>query len=147
MIDLSFEDVPELRKAEITKLIKRSINVCVKEMRYNKNFYISIFVTNNVNMKKINLKYRKKNKVTNVLSFPQNEIRFFGKSSIIILGDIVVSLEQIYKESQKQGKQFYKHLSHMIVHSLLHLLGFDHKKMKDFKIMNREENKILSLIN
>ena len=60
MIDLSFEDVPEFRKAEIKKLIKRSINVCVKEMQYKKKFYISIFVTNNVNMKKINLKYRKK---------------------------------------------------------------------------------------
>ena len=144
MIDLSFEDVPEFRKAEITKLIKRSISVCVKEMRYNKKFYISIFVTNNVNMKKINLKYRKKNKVTNVLSFPQNEKRFFGKSSIIILGDIVVSLEQIYEESQKQGKQFYKHLSHMIVHSLLHLLGFDHNTKKNFEIMKKKEIFILS---
>ena len=105
MIDLSFEDVPEFRKAEITKLIKRSISVCVKEMRYSKNFYISIFVTNNVNMKKINLKYRKKNKVANVLSFRQNETRFFGKSSIIILGSKERGFESINEINILLGKE------------------------------------------
>ena len=144
MIDLSFEDIPEFRKTEIKKLIKKSINVCVKEMQYKKKFYISIFVTNNVNMKKINLKYRKKNKVTNVLSFPQNEIRSFGKSSVTILGDVVISLEKIFEESQEQRKQFYNHLSHMIVHSLLHLLGFDHNTKKNYEIMKKKEVSILS---
>ncbi len=144
MIDLSFEDIPEFRKTEIKKLIKKSINVCVKEMQYKKKFYISIFVTNNVNMKKINLKYRKKNKVTNVLSFPQNEIRSFGKSSVTILGDIVISLEKIFEESQEQRKQFYSHLSHMIIHSLLHLLGFDHNTKKNYEIMKKKEVSILS---
>ena len=140
MIDLSFEDIPEFRKTEIKKLIKKSINVCVKEMQYKKKFYISIFVTNNVNMKKINLKYRKKNKVTNVLSFPQNEIRSFGKSSVTILGDIVISLEKIFEESQEQRKQFYSHLSHMIIHSLLHLLGFDHNTKKNYEIMKKKRS-------
>tara|TARA_B100000282_G_C31718597_1_gene484811 strand:+ start:214 stop:675 length:462 start_codon:yes stop_codon:yes gene_type:complete len=144
MIDLSFEDIPEFRKTEIKKLIKKSINVCVKEMQYKKKFYISIFVTNNVNMKKINLKYRKKNKVTNVLSFPQNEIRSFGKSSVTILGDVVISLEKIFEESQEQRKQFYSHLSHMIIHSLLHLLGFDHNTKKNYEIMKKKEVSILS---
>ena len=144
MIDLSFEDIPEFRKTEIKKLIKKSINVCVKEMQYKKKFYISVFVTNNVNMKKINLKYRKKNKVTNVLSFPQNEIRSFGKSSVTILGDIVISLEKIFEESQEQRKQFYSHLSHMIIHSLLHLLGFDHNTKKNYEIMKKKEVSILS---
>ena len=144
MIDLSFEDIPEFRKTEIKKLIKKSINVCVKEVQYKKKFYISIFVTNNVNMKKINLKYRKKNKVTNVLSFPQNEIRSFGKSSVTILGDVVISLEKIFEESREQRKQFYSHLSHMIIHSLLHLLGFDHNTKKNYEIMKKKEVSILS---
>ena len=144
MIDLSFEDIPEFRKTEIKKLIKKSINVCVKEVQYKKKFYISIFVTNNVNMKKINLKYRKKNKVTNVLSFPQNEIRSIGKSSVTILGDVVISLEKIFEESQEQRKHFYSHLSHMIIHSLLHLLGFDHNTKKNYEIMKKKEVSILS---
>tara|TARA_Y100000589_G_C26854061_1_gene507163 strand:- start:322 stop:636 length:315 start_codon:yes stop_codon:yes gene_type:complete len=95
-------------------------------------------------MKKINFKYRKKNKTTNVLSFPQNENRYTGKTSLIILGDIVVSLEKVYEESIKEGKQFYSHLSHMIIHGLLHLLGFDHSTKKNFEIMKRKEIFILS---
>ena len=57
------------------------------------------------------------------MSFPQNENRRTGKSSSIVLGDIVVSLEKVYEESLKEEKHFYNHLSHMIIHSLLHLLG------------------------
>jgi len=144
MIDLSFEDVSEFKKKEITKLIKKSITVGIKEMQFKKNFYISIFVTNNINMQKINFKYRKKNKTTNVLSFPQNENRRTGKSSSIVLGDIVVSLEKVYEESLKEEKHFYNHLSHMIIHSLLHLLGFDHDTKKNFEVMKKKEIFILS---
>ena len=144
MIDLSFEDVPEFKKTEITKLIKKSINVGIKEMHLKKKFYISIFVTNNINMKKINFKYRKKNKTTNVLSFPQNEERSIGKSSLIVLGDIVISLEKVYQESKEQRKHFYSHLSHLIIHSLLHLFGFDHDTKTNFETMKKKEIFILS---
>ena len=102
-------------------------------MQFKKNFYISIFVTNNINMQKINFKYRKKNKTTNVLSFPQNETKPIGNSSLTVLGDIVVSLEKVYEESLIQGIHFYNHLTHMIIHSLLHLLGFDHDTKFEMK--------------
>ena len=95
-------------------------------------------------MKKINLKYRKKNNTTNVLSFPQNETRPIGKTSLIVLGDIVISLEKVYEESYNQGKNFYNHLCHMTIHSLLHLLGFDHDTNKNFEIMKKKEVFILS---
>ena len=129
MIDLSFEDVSEFKKGDYE--VNQKVNYCWhKRNAIQKNFYISIFVTNNINMQKINFKYRKKNKTTNVLSFPQNENRRTGKSSSIVLGDIVVSLEKVYEESLKEEKHFYNHLSHMIIHSLLHLLGFDHDTKK-----------------
>ena len=72
------------------------------------------------------------------MSFPQNENRP-GKSSSIVLGDIVVSLEKVYEESLKEGKHFYNHLSHMIIHSLLHLLGFDHDTKKNFEVMKKKK--------
>ena len=85
------------------------------------------------------------NKSTNVLSFPQNDERFITKkTSKIILGDIVISLEKVKTESQLQGIQFSDHLTHMVIHSLLHLLGFNHKKLKDFKIMKKKEINVLS---
>ena len=144
MIDLSFKDVKKFRKTEISKLIKKSIKVGIKEMQFKKKFYLSVFITNNINMKKINLKYRKKNNTTNVLSFPQNETRPIGKTSLIVLGDIVISLEKVYEESYNQGKNFYNHLCHMTIHSLLHLLGFDHDTNKNFEIMKKKEVFILS---
>ena len=98
-----------------------------------KNFYISIFV-NNLNMKKINFKYRKKTKQQMFCLFPQNENRRTGKSSSIVLGDIVISLEKVYEESLKEKNIFYNHLSHMIIHSLLHLLVFDHDTKKILKL-------------
>ena len=144
MIDLSYENVSEFKKPEITRLIKKSISVGIKEMQFEKNFYISVFVTNNINMKKINFKYRRKNKTTNVLSFPQNETKPIGNSSLTVLGDIVVSLEKVYEESLIQGIHFYNHLTHMIIHSLLHLLGFDHDTKKNFELMKKKEIFILS---
>ena len=96
-------------------------------------------------IKKINNKYRKINKSTNVLSFPQNDERFVTKKkSKIILGDIVISLEKVIKESKLQKKQLSDHLTHMVIHSLLHLLGFNHEKLKDFKIMKKKEINVLS---
>ena len=80
-----------------------------------------------------------------MLSFPQNDERFVTKKkSKIILGDIVISLEKVIKESKLQKKQLSDHLTHMVIHSLLHLLGFNHEKLKDFKIMKKKEINVIS---
>jgi len=148
MIDLFFENIQGFKKGEITDVIKKSVKTGIDEINFKKKYYLSIFITNNIKMKNLNYKYRKKNKITNVLSFPQNETNMIKESSkILVLGDIVVSLEKVYEESVEQDKEFYSHLSHMIVHSLLHLFGFDHKNEKKFKIMKQKEISILSKMN
>ncbi len=148
MIDLSFENTQGFKKGEITDVIKKSVKTGIDEINFKKKYYLSIFITNNKKMKVINFTYRKKNKTTNVLSFPQNDISLTkGVSKISVLGDIVVSLEKVYEESVEQKKDFYSHLSHMIIHSLLHLFGFDHKSEKKFKIMREKEISILSKMN
>jgi probable rRNA maturation factor len=83
---------------------------------------ISILLTNDAEMQTINKQYKKKDKPTNVLSFPQNEKG--------IIGDIIVSLETVQREAHEQEKSFYDHFSHMIVHGALHLMGYDHEKSK-----------------
>jgi len=148
MIDFFFENIQGFKKAEITDVIKKSVKTGIDEINFKKKYYLSIFITNNKKMKVINFTYRKKNKTTNVLSFPQNDISLTkGVSKISVLGDIVVSLEKVYEESVEQKKDFYSHLSHMIIHSLLHLFGFDHKSEKKFKIMREKEISILSKMN
>jgi len=98
---------------------------------------ISILLTNDAEMQTINKQYKKKDKPTNVLSFPQNEKG--------IIGDIIVSLETVQKEAHEQEKSFFDHFSHMIVHGALHLMGYDHEKSKKAqKEMEELETEILA---
>ena len=109
----------------------------------NKNHEFSILLTNDKRMKDLNLKFRKKNKTTDVLSFPyytphETKTKFkFNKS--IYLGDIIINLYKIDKRKKKFKKEFNK----LWVHGLVHLLGYKHHKNKDFYKMIKIENKII----
>ena len=97
-------------------------------------------------MKKLNKKFRKKNKSTDVLSFPDHykinsELK---KKKKIYLGDIAVSYEVIEKRSKKNS--FFLEFDKVWIHGFLHLLGYNHIRSKDYFKMNRIENKILNLI-
>ena len=104
----------------------------------NKKQEFTILLTNNKKMKFLNKKFRKKNKPTDVISFPFNNK--FKKNSY--LGDIALSFEIINKRSIKTN--FYSEFDKMWIHGYLHLLGHDHKKLKDFKKMNNKEKIILN---
>ena len=104
----------------------------------NKNQEFTILLTDNKTIKKLNYKFRKKNKITDVISFPFNNI-FKGNSYI---GDIAISFEIINKRSIKSN--FIKELDKIWIHGYFHLLGYDHQKLKDYKIMNKKENSILN---
>ena len=145
MIEFNFQYLGSFSENMIKRIVKKAIFEVLKEMKFKKKYYLSVFLTNDSEIKKINKKYRKINKSTNVLSFPQNDERYLTKkTSKIILGDIVISIEKVTTEAKLQGIQFSDHLTHMVIHSLLHLLGFNHEKLKDFKIMKKKEINILS---
>jgi len=103
----------------------------------NKSHEFSILLTNNKIMKNLNLKFRKKNKTTDVLSFPA-EIKEKKK---LYVGDIAISYEIIEKRSKKTN--FFLEFDKMWIHGYLHLIGYDHKKLNDFKTMLRKEKLIL----
>ena len=103
----------------------------------NKNHEFSILLTNNQKMKKLNNKFRKKNKITDVLSFP-----FKGNSYI---GDIAISFELINKKSLSSN--FNYEFDKTWIHGYLHLIGYDHKKNKDYKKMFNKEKFILKSLN
>ena len=94
----------------------------------------SILLTNNKKMKNLNLKFRKKNKSTDVLSF-----RLKNKNYI---GDIAISYEIINKRSKKTN--FFFELDKMWIHGYFHLVGYDHKKIIDYKKMIKKENLVLN---
>ena len=94
----------------------------------------SILLTNNKKMKNLNLKFRKKNKPTDVLSFQSD--------NKIYIGDIAISYEIVNKRSKLSN--FFMEFDKMWVHGYFHLNGYDHKKLKDYKKMAKKENLVLN---
>ena len=119
--------------------IKKRLTILSKLSPFkNKIQEFTLFLTNNRKMKSLNNKFRKKNKATDVLSFPFNYK--FTKNSY--LGDMAISYEIINKRSIKSN--FFIEFDKMWIHGYLHLLGYDHKKLKNFQKMNKKENLILN---
>tara|TARA_B100001989_G_scaffold65855_1_gene44514 strand:- start:316 stop:756 length:441 start_codon:yes stop_codon:yes gene_type:complete len=118
---------------------QRKFNTQVNSSKNKKEF--TIFLTNNSKMKKLNNKFRKVNKPTDVLSF---SLKIKNKSNIY-LGDIAISYEIVNKRSKKS--LFDHELDKMWIHGYLHLNGHDHIKYKDFKKMSRKEDLIFKQLN
>ena len=121
--------------------LKKKFNKLLNKFKITSNAQeISIFLTNSEKMRQLNLRFRKKNKPTDVLSFPINIV----KKKIGYLGDIAISYEIVNKRSKKSN--FNYEFDKMWVHGYLHLLGYDHKKIREFEKMNKIEKKILNYI-
>ena len=112
-----------------------------KKYRFiKKKVSFTILLSNNKNIKKLNKKFRNKNKSTDILSFPAEKKINIKKSSYI--GDIVVSYEFMNKPKTLSNLEFKSKVTQILIHGFLHLLGYDHIKSKDFKKMLIEEEKI-----
>ena len=160
-IDLELKSKKWNEEKNIEKLVEK---ICQKiipltnlKKLLTKNFTLEIAVSlvSNAQIKKINQQFRDKNKATDVLSFSnldENLIRQIGLKKAIgacnylLLGDIVIAYETVKKESLAQKKKFHEHLTHLILHSILHLIGFDHEDEEMAKIMENLEIKILKTL-
>ncbi|MDX1902291.1 MAG: rRNA maturation RNase YbeY [Gammaproteobacteria bacterium] len=105
---------------------------------------ITIRITDAIEMAELNQKWRHKKGPTNVLSFPL-EVPKKGEKSPLI-GDIVICLEVILREAAEQHKTPETHFAHMVVHGILHLIGFDHENTSDAETMEAEEIHILKTL-
>jgi|GEM_PF-211938 len=114
---------------------------------------LAILLSNDERLHKLNLQFLVKDSPTNVLSFLNEEISSIGgaenirmmggRNSPLYIGDMAISYQRIYEESVEQKKDFYAYFAHIIVHGVLHLLGFDHMKDKEAGIMMSLEDQIL----
>ena len=122
----------------------RYLNTQAKKINLKKYFRsklinISILLTGNYDIRLLNKKFRKKNKTTDVLSFP---IQIKDKKKLYV-GDIAISFEIIQKRSKETN--FFLEFDKMWVHGYLHLIGYQHGKLDDFKKMLKKEKLILKL--
>ena len=104
----------------------------------NKKVSLTLLLSNNKNIKKLNKVFRKKNKSTDILSFPLNKKVKISKNTY--LGDIIISYNYLDKPRSQDLKSFEEKVAKVLIHGFLHLLGFDHKKNKDYSKMLKEEN-------
>ena len=128
--------------------LKNRLNKLSKIYRFkNKSQEFSILLTNNKMMKYLNKKFRKKNKSTDILSFPyqtkKNFKRLIKSNSEIYLGDLIMNIKKM-KTSTKV--LFEKHFNLLWIHGLVHLFGYDHKNDSNFKKMQIIENRFLKKI-
>jgi len=122
----------------------RKISKIIKFFK-EKNITFTILLTNSLNMKKLNKKFRKLNKSTDVLSFPSFSSKNLKliKDKKIYIGDVAASYEIINVRSKNN---FLKEFDKVWVHGLLHLIGYDHVRNKDYYKMNKIEKRILNSI-
>ena len=134
------------KKIKNTNIFFNSLaQIFPKKYRFiKKKVSLTILLSNNRNIKKLNKKFRNKNKATDVLSFP-SEKKFDIKKSLYI-GDIVVSYDFINRPKTSSIEEFKNKVTKIFIHGFLHLLGYDHTKLKDFNKMLKEEEKIFKTI-
>ena len=119
--------------------LKKRLKILSKKPLFvKKNHEFSILLNNDKKMRYFNHKFRKKNKTTDVLSFPMK----IKEKKRLYVGDIAISYEIIKERSKKTN--FFLEFDKMWIHGYLHLVGHDHKKLNDFKKMFKKEKLILN---
>ena len=93
-------------------------------------------LTDDAEVRQLNARWRGKDKPTNVLSFPAGDP--------VLIGDVVLAFQTVKREAAEQGKHFGDHLSHLVVHGALHLIGYDHVKARDAEAMEALERRVLA---
>ena len=124
----------KLNKIVSTILDQEKMSDCVINLR----------LLNDKQMKKLNMQFRQKDKTTNVLSFPNDDISVTQTKNI---GDIAISVEYVKAEAKKEGKTFDDHIIHMLAHGVYHILGYDHENNENAVIMENKEIQTLKKIN
>src|SRR5690606_17226343 len=144
-IDIAIEAGAWPAEAELSALPRPTVEAALAElgMKPANAAELSLLFTDGAHIAVLNRDWRGKHKATNVLSFPAFEIAP-GDPLPAMLGDIVLAFETISSEAALEEKPFEHHLRHLIVHGMLHLLGYDHETDEEAEEMEALERRILA---
>ena len=150
-----YRDIKQTEYADEIKKYSKTIRKCAKyclqqeEIKTKNTIEIYIRYTNNEHIKLINNEYRDIDKPTDVLSFPMyesNEVKAELQNEqmpICQLGDIVISIEKTISQAEEYEHSFERELMYLITHAMFHLLGYDHMKESEKKVMREKEEAIM----
>lgn len=148
---IDFENRQELLPLtyKLKMLVRRAVETTLDYEQYENPIEVSVTFTDNEGIRELNRKFRNIDRATDVLSFPLFD--YTGESEeppvdefVGMLGDIVISLEQAKKQAEEFGHSFEREAAFLTVHSMLHLLGYDHEAGGDEEAdMRRRQREIL----
>ena len=125
-------------------LVRRAVNATLRHENFGREAEVSVTFTDNEQIHALNLSYRGVDRPTDVLSFPMDD-EDFDDGECAVLGDIVISLEKADAQAKDYGHSFEREVGFLTVHSMLHLLGYDHELSEaDEKEMFDRQNAILA---
>ena len=113
---------------QLKMLMRRAVEATLAYESINNDVEVSITFTDDESIHDLNLKYRGIDRATDVLSFPLEEnVKNDRRGGLIMLGDIVISLERAVAQAEEYGHSFQRETAFLCIHSVLHLLGYDHE--------------------
>ena len=141
-----------LRKIKVsTTQLEKHAQVMLSSLGYN-DFDLGILLTTNTTIRHYNKTFRKKDKATDILSFPYHTELKAGEKITVIepedknLGDIIISVEYVIASAPEHGQTLPQRLDHLLAHGIAHLLGYDHQTEKEYKVMQALETKLLTTL-
>ncbi len=150
MIDLDIINNQEIieYKDELIELLNKVVGKSLEVEDIGNDIEVSLSFVDNNEIKELNRDFRGKDKETDVLSFPQYENQELIKeeNNIVVLGDIVISLEKAKEQAIEYGHSFEREVAFLTSHSMFHLLGYDHDTEENTTLMRQKEEKVLELL-
>jgi len=134
----------------IRLLIRKCCHAVLQLEGMSGNFEVSVSFLDNESIRELNHKYRNKDSVTDVLSFPSGENGNFEvnqETGATMLGDIAISIPMVYKQAEQYGHSIQREFAYLTVHSMLHLLGYDHEAggLAQVRMREKEEEVLARL--
>jgi len=144
-VDIAIEDDGWPAESGLQALAERAVAAALAELGRDGDSELSILFTDDASVRSLNAQWRGKDQPTNVLSFPAFP-ETAGERLPPMLGDIVLARETVVREAADEGKPFENHLTHLIVHGFLHLVGHDHEDDAEAEAMEAAERRILAAL-
>ncbi len=141
-MDLLIQNEQKLEVDEFYSDIEKAIVTVLKTEQHSENVEVSLTFVTNERIRELNRDYRGMDHETDVLSFPIDD--FFEVDGPLLLGDIVISVEKALEQAQDFGHSLKREILYLTVHSMLHLLGYDHMEESDAVLMRASEKKIMN---
>lgn len=141
MIDVLFDDRQDMLKitSDNMKAVEKAVETVLKLEGAQGDFEVSVSFVTNEEIRTLNKEYRNVDLETDVLSFPMDD-EFDGT---VILGDIVLSTQKIIEQAEEFGHSLDREMLYLTVHSMLHLLGYDHMTEDEKDEMRLREKEIM----